>query len=245
MLRVAIRPVSARSTVLSILLGAHPPRLSAGELVAAGGILGIREPTVRVALTRMVAAGDLVRDGSGYSLSPRLLERQARQDAAQVPATRGWHGTWEMAVVTASGRTASSRAALRAQLTAIRVAELREGVWMRPANLRRPWPPELTEISTCFEVRPVGDAATLVRQLWDLDTWAGQGNDLLATLAKTDDPANRFAVVAAVVRHLLTDPMLPPELEPAGWPGATLRAAYDDYRTWLLSLQPSLTKEDK
>ncbi|NKE28905.1 PaaX domain-containing protein, C- domain protein, partial [Mycobacterium tuberculosis] len=36
---------------------------------------------------------------------------------------------------------------------------------------------------------------------------------------------------AAMVRHLLTDPMLPAELLPADWPGAGLRAAYHDFAT--------------
>jgi phenylacetic acid degradation operon negative regulatory protein len=38
-------------------------------------------------------------------------------------------------------------------------------------------------------------------------------------------------VSAAVLRHLLADPLLPEELLPAGWPGAELRALYDDFDT--------------
>ena len=45
----------------------------------------IREPTLRVALTRMVGAGDLVRSEDGYRLSDRLLARQRRQDDALNP----------------------------------------------------------------------------------------------------------------------------------------------------------------
>jgi phenylacetic acid degradation operon negative regulatory protein len=36
-----------------------------------------------------------------------------------------------------------------------------------------------------------------------------------------------------MVRHLLTDPVLPAELLPADWPGAALRAAYHDFATEL------------
>ena len=36
-----------------------------------------------------------------------------------------------------------------------------------------------------------------------------------------------------MVRHVLTDPMLPDELLPADWPGARLRAAYHDFATEL------------
>jgi phenylacetic acid degradation operon negative regulatory protein len=99
-----VRPLSARSVVLSLLLGAHPPELMARDLVQVGGQFDIAEPTLRVALTRMVATGDLERTDSSYRLSDRLLERQQRQDAALDPATCPWDGAWEMVVITSAGR---------------------------------------------------------------------------------------------------------------------------------------------
>jgi phenylacetic acid degradation operon negative regulatory protein len=41
-------------------------------------------------------------------------------------------------------------------------------------------------------------------------------------------------VAAAIVRHVLTDPVLPDELLPADWPGTRLRAAYNDFAGELL-----------
>jgi phenylacetic acid degradation operon negative regulatory protein len=41
-------------------------------------------------------------------------------------------------------------------------------------------------------------------------------------------------VAAAIVRHLLTDPVLPDELLPADWPGMRLRTAYNDFAAELL-----------
>jgi phenylacetic acid degradation operon negative regulatory protein len=41
-------------------------------------------------------------------------------------------------------------------------------------------------------------------------------------------------VAAAMVRHLLTDPVLPEELLPTDWPGARLRAIYNDFAVELL-----------
>lgn len=229
-----LRPVSARSAVLSTLLALHPPRQTAAQLVAGLEHLGFTETATRAALSRMVTRGDLRRDDASYTLSERLLERQRQVDAVHHPETRAWHGTWEMAIVTTTGRSAADRAALRTQLQSLRVAELREGVWTRPANLRRGWPQELTTISECFESRPLGDAAALAAELWDLDGWAVHGRQLLEALPRTTDPAERFTLVAAMVRHLQSDPLLPAELSPAGWPGEQLRAAYDEYRaqTW-------------
>lgn len=229
--RLELRPVSARNAVLTTLLATHPPALTAADLVADMEVLGFTESATRVALTRMVSRGDLTREDGGYALTERLLDRQRRVDEVQHPETRTWHGTWEMAVVTTTGRSASDRAALRGRLLEMRVAELREGVWTRPANLRRGWPPELLAISRCFESRPLGDPAELAAELWDLDGWATHGHQLLDALPDTaDSPADRFTLVATMVRHLQSDPLLPPELEPADWPGDRLRAAYDDYR---------------
>jgi phenylacetic acid degradation operon negative regulatory protein len=238
-----LRPVSARSALLSLLLGTDGATRPGADLVAAMALLDVSEATTRVALSRMVAAGDLVRDGGDYSLSERLLERQRELEAVHAPSTRAWRGTWEMAVITATGRSAADRAALRAQLTQLRVAELREGVWTRPANLRRPWPPELLAISICFESRPIEDAAELAARLWDLDGWAAGARELLDALAAESDAPRRFALMTGIVRHLQADPILPPELEPVGWPGAALRASYDDYRAWLWAMRPVGTGE--
>jgi phenylacetic acid degradation operon negative regulatory protein len=231
MAKLHLRPVSARSAVLTTLLALHPPRLTAAQLVANMEDLGFTESATRSALSRMVTHGDLVHDDAAYTLSARLLERQRQVDAVHHPQTREWRGTWEMAIVTATGRSAAHRSALRAQLQALRVAELREGVWTRPANLLRGWPEELTAISKCFESRPIGDPAALAAELWDLTGWAAHGHQLLEALPQTSSPADRFTLVAAIVRHLQSDPLLPLELTPAGWPGDALRAAYDEYRT--------------
>lgn len=239
------RGVSARSVLLSLLLGHHPPTLSTADLLGAAGLVGISEPTARVALSRMVAAGDVRRDDGNYTLSPRLLVRQRRQDAAVDPATRPWRGSWEMVVVTTTGRSAADRAALRSDLADLRFGELREGVWMRPDNLPRPWPDSLTAVSRQLTVNSVDDPAELARELWDLDRWAAYGRSFLDVLDATDDPATRFAAIAMSVRHLLTDPVLPPELVPAGWPAAELRAAYDDYRRWLIAMRPTMAESDR
>jgi phenylacetic acid degradation operon negative regulatory protein len=56
---------------------------------------------------------------------------------------------------------------------------------------------------------------------------------LLDEMAAAADIPSRFVVAAAIVRHLLTDPVLPAELLPADWPGAQLRDAYHEFATEL------------
>ena len=127
--------MTARSVVLSVLLGAHPAWASASELIRLTADFGIKETTLRVALTRMVSAGDLIRSADGYRLSDRLLARQRRQDDAMRPRVRAWRGDWLMLIVTSVGTDARTRAALRTTMHDKRFGELREGVWMRPDNL--------------------------------------------------------------------------------------------------------------
>lgn len=228
-----VRPLSARSVVLSLLLGAHPPELAARDLVTVGQLFGIAEPTLRVALTRMVASGDLDRTDATYRLSARMLERQQRQDSALAPAVREWDGTWETVVVTEAGRSASDRAELRSRLASLRLAELREGVWMRPANLARPLPPWPADLLVVLPSTP-DDPAGLAGRLWDLPVWNSRAAALLAAVTGEGEPATRLAVAAALVRHLRTDPSLPVELLPADWCADGLRAAYAAYQEELM-----------
>ena len=224
-----LKPLPARSVVLSLLFGSHPDRMSPAELTRAGEHFGIPASTLRVALTRAVAAGDLRREGTDYVLGDRLVARQRRQDEGVEDAETPWAGDWEMAVVVVAGRPGPERAALRDQLSAARLAELREGVWTRPANLRRAPAYSDDPVLSCFRVRPEEDPAELAARLWDLETWTSEGDRLLELLADTRDPAQRLAVAAHVVRHLTADPLLPAELLPERWPGPALRSAYGEY----------------
>ena len=225
--------MTARSVVLSVLLGAHPAWASAAELIRLTSDFGIKESTLRVAVTRMVSAGDLVRSADGYRLSDRLLARQRRQDDAMRPPLRRWRGYWTTVIVTSVGTDARTRAALRTTLHHKRFGELREGVWMRPDNLELDLDAEVRARVRIVQARD--DApADLAGQLWDLPSWARTGHRLLAELSGATDIPARFVVAAAIVRHVLTDPVLPDELLPADWPGTRLRAAYNDFAAQLL-----------
>ncbi len=223
-----ITRMTARSVVLSVLLGAHPAWASAGELVRLTADFDIREPTLRVALTRMVGAGDLVRSADGYRLSDRLLARQRRQDAVLNPHTRPWGGIWTTLVITTVGTDARTRAALRNTLSDRRFGELREGVWLRPDNLDDTLPEEILDRVRVLHARD-DDPAGLAARLWDLPAWSQTGHRLLDEMAAARDVPGRFIAAAAVVRHLLSDPVLPEELLPDRWPGDPLRAAYQNF----------------
>jgi phenylacetic acid degradation operon negative regulatory protein len=231
-LRDETRPLSARSIVASTLLGVRPPRLPARALVASGRLFGIAEGTVRTALSRMVAAGELVVRGGGYELAGPFLDRRERQDESRVGAVRSWDGTWELAIVDGERRTAADRTALREAMRALRFAELREGVWLRPDNLDPARLPDARAVVDlqCTTMAATPDPSTAER-LWDLDGWAVRASELVVALVpdRFDDLAASFILSAGVLRHLQADPLLPAALLPDAWPGPRLRQAYEGY----------------
>lgn len=226
--------MTARSVVLSVLLGAHPAWATASELIRLTADFDIKEPTVRVALTRMVSAGDLVRSQDGYRLSDRLLGRQRRQDDAINPRLRTWDGAWKTLVITSVGTDARTRATLRTALQDNRFGELREGVWLRPDNLDTVLPAEVLQRGRELHTRD-DDPADLAARIWDLPGWARVGRELLDEMNSAADIPEQFVTAAAMVRHLLTDPVLPQELLPDSWPGAELREAYNEFAAELIS----------
>lgn len=239
------RPLTARSVLLSLLLGNTPPRAPVAQLVRTAALFGIAEGTARTALSRMAAAGEVTTDDGWYELaSERLLSRQARQLRSRRAETRAWDGaSWIQAVVATDGRRpAAERARLRDRLGRARLAELREGIWLRPDNLA-----DTDEVVdaiagselTWFVGRPIDDdPAALAARLWDLDAWARGAGVLIAAMDRLLEPlraddhralADGFVTSAAVLRHFQADPLLPDALVPDGWPGRRLRTSYDTY----------------
>ena len=220
-----LRPFNARSLVLSILLGLDPPALPVRSIVAVGGLFGIAGGTVRTALSRMVAAGELTVDGDGYRLLGRLLERKAAQDIGRRPPPGEWDGSWWLAVVTAPRRSMGERRSFRTEMANLRMGELRPDAWMRPANLDGPGGgPSLAVVRGELDG---DDPAELVARLWPLDELASDAATLTQrlervepTLAAGDGRALPPAITLAaeVVRLLRAEPLLPSALTPQPWP---------------------------
>ncbi len=241
------RPLTARSVVASTLLGTEPPRLPVAFLVRTGALFGLAEGSVRTALSRMVAAGEATSDGNGwYGLTGDLADRQARQRRSREAATVEWSGRWRVAAVVGGARSARERAELRRAMRRLRMAELRDGVWLRPDNLDRTDPTWTSDVvdQQCqwFLADPQltldrGDA-DLAAELWDLPAWSAradalrrQMHELVVALEGGDTGAlaEGFVLSAAVLRHFVADPLLPRELRPRRWPGDALRVDYDRY----------------
>jgi phenylacetic acid degradation operon negative regulatory protein len=242
------RPLSARSVLASAMLGADQPQLSVGELVVMASLFGISDGAARTCLWRMVSNGELTSDDGTYALAGHLLERRERVDEAsriQNVATQHWDGTWELAIVSAERRSATDRLELRKAATALHLAELREGVWLRPDNLDPQRLPTMRAVleRQCvhFHNASTNIADRTVRSLFCLDDWAGDANRLIAAmeaeldvpLAEQDDTSAsftfQFGLSIAVVRHLQLDPLLPAPFIRKDWPGNRLRDIYRNF----------------
>ncbi len=109
---LGLRPLTARSVLASALLGEDPPELPVSHLVALAGLFGVSPNGARVALSRMVGAGEAATDGDGrYRLAGHLLERRRRQEASLRAEGGPWDGTWHLVVVAAPASPPAHRSA--------------------------------------------------------------------------------------------------------------------------------------
>ncbi len=210
--------------------------------------LGVTAPAVRTAVSRMVRQGWLnpvaLPGGRGYAATARCVQRLDEAYARIYRlATPPWDSRWHLVVlerVPDRGR----RERLRAGLRFLGYASLADGTWVaaRPA-------PGLDDLLAGEGVRAErffsaydGDAAAMVGRAWNLarladayERWLADARQLvrdghppLAEPAARDEAAfaTRCQLVHEWRKFLFTDPGLPPELLPVGWPGERAAAYF-------------------
>jgi phenylacetic acid degradation operon negative regulatory protein len=231
--RLGVRPLSARSLLLSTLLGSQPPARSGAALVAMGALFGMPAGTVRVALSRMVAEGDLLVDDGVYRLADSFAGRRSMLDAGRAVGRGRWDGSWWTVVALSDRRALSERRAFRAAMTAALLGELRPDVWLRPANLDVAVTDD--DVLLTRGTPAAGAAAALTARLWDLPalrarltllaTETERALELLAGGEGSVLPTT-FMISVAVTRALSAEPRLPDELTGPDWPADALRERY-------------------
>lgn len=198
--------------------------------------VGIAEPAVRTAISRMVAQGWLestrVDSAPGYRATPRAIERLS-EAATRIyrQAPEPWDGRWRLVFLT-TPRPRGERERLRQELTYLGYAEHAPGVWLCPFDR-----PEVDEVVT----RAGGSARYAVAveldpdpvDAWDLTAlagayaaWPAQAKRLvrLEPRPRNQDEAafaSRFRLVHEWRKFLFDDPGLPAELLPPDWPGGS------------------------
>jgi len=228
---------TAKSLTLDLLSSLRGAAMPVAALIAAARLFRIDENALRVAITRLLAAGQIVRDERGqYRLGEAahaIDQRVLGWRAAELRITK-WAGGWWMvrAGTLAPARSHERRQRQRA-LALLGFAELAPGIALRPDNLRA----SLAELRG--ELRELGlerDAmVALVRELdaesdararalWKREKLAASYRRSLAELLASEArlaalPEERamvesFLLGGRVIRELVLDPLLPEPLAP-------------------------------
>jgi len=239
-----------KSLILDILSATDPTPIPQGVFLQAARVFRLKENTVRVALNRLAARGQLESRGAGprrrYALSPRSRILNAHILAAQTLRPRPWNGDWIAVIAWAPGVGRRERDRLRQALRVLKLANLQPGVWVRPDNLDlsleavlREYGLEEEVLWTCGPLHHGRKDAALVRDLFELDRAARAIDracrDLqtsvrrLDTLTRERALVETFTVGGRAIKTLFDDPLLPAELLPADWRGDDLRDRFARY----------------
>ena len=221
--------------------------LSVATLIRLLADLGIDEPAVRSAISRLKRRGILQSrrygGAAGYQLSAGALAILREGDARIFRRGRATPADgWVLAVFSVPESERHRRHVLRSELTRLGFGMVAPGVWIVPAHpqdttaetLRRL---ELDAYADLFRADHLafGDLAAKVRQWWDLDELERHYESFIrahepALRALGSGPAGGPEAFAGYVRVLTDwrrlpylDPGLPAELLPDGWIG--IRAA--------------------
>ncbi len=208
-------------------------------VVALASTCQVQPAAARTAVSRLVREGWLVgerREGvRGYAATPLAQDRLARaHERIYALRPRPWAGTWHLVVVGGDGdRRRRDRVA--ASLGYLGYGRLGPGTWASP------W--RSSELDDALDghgaswsgwtARPDGvEAAALTARLWDLDALAGAYLDFASRLPRPADLEGlatheayrlRTGLVHEWRKFLFTDPGLPEEVLPTGWPGQRVR----------------------
>jgi phenylacetic acid degradation operon negative regulatory protein len=203
----------ARSALFDVYgdhLRARGDRAPVSALIRLLEPVGIAEPAVRTAISRMVAQGWLeparVDAAPGYRATPRAIERLS-EAAARIYRRdpEPWDGRWRL-VFLDPPRHRSGRERLRQELTYLGYAEHAPGVWLCPFGRPEVGAWDLTTLATAYAAWPA-EAERLVRD------GARHGDSDEAAFAA------RFRLVHEWRKFLFADPGLPADLLPRDWPG--------------------------
>jgi phenylacetic acid degradation operon negative regulatory protein len=236
--------------------------LSVAALIRLLADLGVDEPAVRSAISRLKRRGILESrrqaGSAGYQLSAEALAILREGDARIFRRRRATLADgWLLAVFSVPEPERHRRHVLRSELTRLGFGMVAPGVWIVPAHpddttaqtLRRLG---LDAYADLFHAEHLafGDPADKVRQWWDLDELARRYQEFIDAHEPTlwrwrrEPAAAKHEAFADYVRAVTDwrrlpycDPGLPAELLPSGWIG--IRAADDFFALRALLEQPA------
>jgi phenylacetic acid degradation operon negative regulatory protein len=220
-------------------------------LIAVLGEFGITPASARAAMRRLAQRGLVRRTKSGrttaYGIPPRSTETiVARLKALfDVGPEEPWDGRWTGVAYSVPEEDRDARRNLRDDLRLQGFGPLFDGLWVSPRDRRAAARAALgrhgVDAATVFRTELEGmPPEAIVARAFDLRDPAGRYRGFLERYepvrrrVRAGDVAPREALrvrteLTAEWRHAeLTDPRLPAELLPPGWPRAAARECYAD-----------------
>lgn len=227
---------------------------SIASLIRLMGELGVDQPAVRSAISRLKRRGLLEprreAGAAGYGLSPRGSQILAEGDRRifERPRASAADG-WVLAVFSVPEQHRARRHMLRSRLAWLGFGTVAAGVWIAPAQVAGEArdvlaADGLADYVTLFTAGYLafGDVRQRVPQWWDLNRLEQLYQAFIDAAApvigrwraQRGDPGQAFAdyvrVLTAWRRLPFLDPGLPPELLPADWIGARAAALFGESR---------------
>ncbi|WP_440899438.1 PaaX family transcriptional regulator [Actinosynnema sp.] len=205
--------------------------------------VGVADQPLRLALRRLVSAGELTQVGRGRAgrvgLTDLGRERLRRdrvglalafaQDAGEVP----WDGRWWLAAISTPERERAVRDALRRDLLAAGAAPVSTGLYASPHDLTDVVDAGarahlVTASATALDLRGVHDAAEIAEALWPAEPVDRAYDAVEEALAEDGGTplVRRLRLAAALEAAMREDPLIPPELRAPGWRPSRLRGEW-------------------
>lgn len=232
------------------LYGRETGWLPIAALVKLLAALGVDEPAVRSAISRLKRSGLLHAErrggAAGYALSDSADAILAEGDARIfAPPTNSIADGWLLAVFSVPESERAKRHTLRSQLVALGFGAAAPGVWVAPAHRFDLTAATLERLQLAAYVDlfradylAFGDIGKLAAQWWDLGELRDDYRRFMSTyqqvLGSATSPQRAFAdwvnALTAWRRLPYRDPGLPVELLPADWPGYAARQLFETLR---------------
>ena len=232
-----MRRPTAKSLTLDLLSSLRGGAMPVAALVSAAGLFGIDENALRVAIARLLSAGQIARDERGqYRLgeAAHAIDRRVLGWRSAEQRTARWSGGWWLVRSgTLPPPRSRERQAREHALRMLGFRELSSGMFLRPDNLRASLAElhgELRELgleadallAQVRELDPASDARA--RRLWKRDGFAlayrrsleelAASEARLARLPEDEAMVESFVLGGRVIRELVLDPLLPDPLAP-------------------------------
>ncbi|GAA1980284.1 transcriptional regulator [Isoptericola halotolerans] len=213
---------------------------------------GIADQPLRLALRRMVAAGDIVQAGRGRSGTAELTlagrqrlgrDRLALRLAfAQDQGLAPWDGRWRLLAVSTPEADRAARDALRRQLVDTGAAAVSTGLYLSPHNLADMLDTHershlVQATATGVDVRGVTDPQAVTEALWPrariIEAYAvvDQAIEHVQLAMETGAEAalvGQLHLAEALEQAMRSDPLIPLELRTEPWAPTQIRRRWHD-----------------